>query len=186
LEAPLYDAFAEDPYLETTLTSQLAQGNCTPTKARQTFRPGRVNTQPMARTRDPMNDVVTTNLKKFREEAGYTSEEASRLSGVNIDSLRRYENGRSSPPGDVIRKLARIYGRSMDDFYEENPPKADPVALPLFHAWARKDAMDGYAEKKYREIQEMIEKANNDVREHKKKQHAKPPSSSDKPNTPRK
>lgn len=142
--------------------------------------------QPMARTRDPMNDVVTKNLQAFRIEAGFTSEEASRMSGVNIDSLRRYESGRSSPPGDVIRKLARIYGRTMDDFYEEHPPKADPTALPVFHAWARKDALDEFAEKKYREIQQIIEKANADIREHKAKLQTKRPSSSDKSNVPKK
>jgi transcriptional regulator with XRE-family HTH domain len=133
-----------------------------------------------------MNDIVRKNLQAFRDEAGLTSEEASRMSGVNIDSLRRYESGRSGVPGEVIRKLARIYGRTMDDFYEESPPKADPAALPLFHAWARQDAMDEYAEKKYREIQQMIEKANLDVRLHKKKLQAKPPSPSDKPGTPKK
>lgn len=133
-----------------------------------------------------MNDIVRTNLQKFRDDAGLTSEEASRLSGVNIDSLRRYESGRSGVPAEVLFRLARIYGRQMEDFYNESPPKADPVNLPMFHAWARTDAMDDYAEKKYREIQELIEKANADVRSHKRKSHAKSPSGSDKPNAPKK
>jgi transcriptional regulator with XRE-family HTH domain len=55
------------------------------------------------------------NLAKFRKEKGLTQEDLVRLSGVAISQIRRYEKDRSSPSLDVITKLAKSLGVSIDE-----------------------------------------------------------------------
>jgi transcriptional regulator with XRE-family HTH domain len=55
------------------------------------------------------------NLAKFRKEKGLTQEDLVRLSGVAISQIRRYETNKSSPSLDVIIKLAKSLGVSIDE-----------------------------------------------------------------------
>lgn len=55
------------------------------------------------------------SLVKFRKEKGLTQEELVRLSGVAISQIRRYESGKSSPSLDVIIKIAKALGTSIDE-----------------------------------------------------------------------
>ncbi len=55
------------------------------------------------------------NLAKFRKEKGLTQEELVRLSGVAISQIRRYETDKASPSLDVIIKLAKSLGVSIDE-----------------------------------------------------------------------
>lgn len=120
-----------------------------------------------------MTDRIRDRLQKFRQEAGLTSEELARVAGVKIDSLRRYESGGTGIPSDTLFRLARALGRSADDFYVDHPPPADLTALPRFHAWAAPGDMDDFEAEKYREVQELISKANSEVRAHRKRAHGK-------------
>lgn len=70
--------------------------------------------------------LVQRNLVRFREEAGYTIEVAAVLAKVPIDSLRGYEQGRSSVKADRLKLLADVYGHSSDDFFLESPPPGLP------------------------------------------------------------
>ncbi len=76
----------------------------------------------MARTRDPKNEIYRRNLKKFREAAQMTQEQAALASGVNLDNLRRYERGGSGISFDTFKRLAPIYGHAIEDFAMEEPP----------------------------------------------------------------
>lgn len=89
----------------------------------------------MTRTRDPKNEITRRNLRAFREFAGLTQEEASRISGVSVDNLRRYENGKVGAPGSAVRMLAPVYGHTMEDFYLEDPPPANLAARDGIHLW---------------------------------------------------
>lgn len=55
------------------------------------------------------------NLAKFRKEKGLTQEDLVRLSGVAISQIRRYETDKSSPSLDVMVKLAKSLGVSIDE-----------------------------------------------------------------------
>ena len=55
------------------------------------------------------------NLAKFRKEKGLTQEELVKLSGVAISQIRRYETDKSSPSLDVIVKLSKAIGVSIDE-----------------------------------------------------------------------
>lgn len=109
-----------------------------------------------------MNDTVRKNLKRFREEADMTSDQTAQISGVSVDNLRRYENGSSSVPADVLHKLAGIYGHTVDDFFQEQPPPANLATRPVFHLRTLPGV--DIDEKKYKELQDLINKANSDVR----------------------
>lgn len=55
------------------------------------------------------------NLAKFRKEKGLTQQDLVSLSGVAISQIRRYETDKSSPSLDVIIKLAKSLGVSIDE-----------------------------------------------------------------------
>ena len=109
-----------------------------------------------------MNDRIKENLKKFRLESGLTSDQVAQISGVSVDNLRRYEGGGSGVPSEVLHKLAGIYGHSMEDFFMEHPPEPDLASRPAFHL----RTLPGVEidEKKFRELQEIVNRANEAVR----------------------
>jgi transcriptional regulator with XRE-family HTH domain len=59
------------------------------------------------------------NLVKFRKEKGLTQEGLVKLSGVAISQIRRYETDKSSPSLEVIIKLAKTLGVSIDEMVFE-------------------------------------------------------------------
>ncbi len=55
------------------------------------------------------------NLARFRKEKGLTQEDLVKHSGVAISQIRRYEADKSSPTLEVITKLAKALGVSLDE-----------------------------------------------------------------------
>jgi len=55
------------------------------------------------------------NLSRFRKEKGLTQEDLVKRSGVAISQIRRYEADKSSPTLEVIARLARALGVSIDE-----------------------------------------------------------------------
>ncbi len=55
------------------------------------------------------------NLARCRKEKGWTQEELVKKSGVGISQIRRYETDNSSPTLEIIAKLARALGVSIDE-----------------------------------------------------------------------
>ena len=55
------------------------------------------------------------NIAKLRKEKGLTQENLVRLSGVAISQIRRYETGKASPSLEVIVRLAKSLGVSIDE-----------------------------------------------------------------------
>ena len=55
------------------------------------------------------------NLSTFRKEKGLTQEDLVKRSGVAISQIRRYEADKSSPTLDVVKRLARALGISLDE-----------------------------------------------------------------------
>lgn len=55
------------------------------------------------------------NLSRFRKEKGLTQEGLVRKSGVAISQIRRYEADKSSPTLEVITRLAKTLGISIDE-----------------------------------------------------------------------
>lgn len=55
------------------------------------------------------------NMARFRKEKGLTQEDLVKRSGVAISQIRRYEADKSSPTLDVITRLAKALGVSIDE-----------------------------------------------------------------------
>jgi transcriptional regulator with XRE-family HTH domain len=55
------------------------------------------------------------NLATFRKEKGWTQEELVKKSGVAISQIRRYEADKSSPTLNVVTRLAKALGVSLDE-----------------------------------------------------------------------
>ena len=55
------------------------------------------------------------NLSRFRKEKGLTQEDLVKRSGVAISQIRRYEADNSSPTLDVVTRLAKALGVSIDE-----------------------------------------------------------------------
>jgi transcriptional regulator with XRE-family HTH domain len=55
------------------------------------------------------------NLSRYRKEKGLTQEDLVKRSGVAISQIRRYEADKSSPTLDVITRLSKALGVSIDE-----------------------------------------------------------------------
>lgn len=54
-------------------------------------------------------------LKSLRVNKGLTQEEASKLIGISIDTLRNYESGKSYPDIPVLKKIEEVYETSYNN-----------------------------------------------------------------------
>lgn len=67
-------------------------------------------------------EIIQENCKRFRAESGFSQQQIAERIGQSIDSVRAWEQGRRTPDRDSMLKLARLWGRSMEDFFSEDPP----------------------------------------------------------------
>lgn len=67
-------------------------------------------------------DVMAAKLRGRRAEAGMNQTQAAEAAGVSIVTLGRYENGESSPNGNVLFKLAKAYGCTPNDLFGWGDP----------------------------------------------------------------
>lgn len=59
---------------------------------------------------------VKLTLKAARVNVDLTQEEVAERMGVNVKTMQQWENGRTFPNVKQAKKLANIYGISIDDF----------------------------------------------------------------------
>lgn len=85
-------------------------------------------------------ELIRRNLERFREELGLSQIELARLSGVSLNSLRRYERGETMPQLDALVLLAPALGRDVTDFHLEEPPPPKEHLRPAFVLSVRGDA----------------------------------------------
>ena len=122
----------------------------------------------MARSLDPLDEIVRVNLKRFREEVDLSQSEAAELSGVPIDNLRRYESGvTANVPGVVLYQLANVYGHTVDDFHQVDPPRAKREDLPMFFLRVRPGVQVDHETRS--RLQKVIDDANEALPERSKK-----------------
>ena len=65
--------------------------------------------------------VDITRLKAARQASGLSQREAAERSGLNLSSIRRYEQGNARPTVTTLRKLAFLYGSPARWFLAEEP-----------------------------------------------------------------
>lgn len=68
-------------------------------------------------------------LVKLRKDRGWSQTVLCERVGVNIAHLSRLENSKSNPSGEMLWKIAKALGVSMDYFMDEEAEEATPVTI---------------------------------------------------------
>lgn len=58
-------------------------------------------------------------LKELRQKAGLTQEQVAKLIDVDQTAVSHWESGRYKPLAKYQKKLAKLYGVSMDDLIQK-------------------------------------------------------------------
>lgn len=96
--------------------------------------------QPVAKTKEPsdsdgpvranaLEERLRVNLNRFIAQSGYSAQQVADLSGITQASLSRYTRGENALQADALLPLAQVFGRSVEDFYDRDPPPVDKEAL---------------------------------------------------------
>lgn len=62
-------------------------------------------------------EVMASKLRGKRAEADMTQQQAADAVGVSTASIVRYESAETVPAGDVVFRLAELYGCTPNDLY---------------------------------------------------------------------
>lgn len=67
--------------------------------------------------------MLGDNLKRYRKAAGLTQAEVAAELNVERSNISRYEANSYSPSIDMLKKLATLFGISMEQLLENEPSK---------------------------------------------------------------
>ncbi len=94
--------------------------------------------QPTALTAEPPDAGPDPRpLRQYRRWAGMSRAEAAAAAGVSVSALARYEAGRRATPIPVLRRMARAYGRSVEQLLACSGSLLVP--LPSRRRWRREE-----------------------------------------------
>jgi transcriptional regulator with XRE-family HTH domain len=79
-------------------------------------------------------EQIQINCKRFREEADMTQQAVAEATGMSIDVVRAWEQKRRKPELDSVVKLAKLYGRRIEEFFMPEPPPAARKDKPAYAA----------------------------------------------------
>ncbi len=68
-------------------------------------------------------------LVKLRKGRKWSQTVLCEQVGINITYLSRLENGKSQPSGEILWKIAKSLGVSMDYFMDEETDEATPITI---------------------------------------------------------
>jgi transcriptional regulator with XRE-family HTH domain len=72
-----------------------------------------------------------TNLRRLREEAGLSQEALMRLSEVHRTQISSYERGETEPQAEVLARLSRALGVSVEEFFAGVGWQLEPPRLVI-------------------------------------------------------
>jgi transcriptional regulator with XRE-family HTH domain len=64
-----------------------------------------------------VSEPVGLELRRIREERGFTVEELAGKSGISATTIRVVERGGRSPRGDTVARLAKPLGLTFDEVW---------------------------------------------------------------------
>ncbi|MES9509179.1 helix-turn-helix transcriptional regulator [Streptomyces sp. NPDC000609] len=74
--------------------------------------------------------VMGARLRARREASGHTLTEVSRASGIALSTLSRVENGRRRPNLELLLRLAKVYGATLDELVGTVPAEVEKPHRP--------------------------------------------------------
>lgn len=66
------------------------------------------------------------NIKTLRVEKDWTQGDLAKFAGVSIETIKRYENGKTNPTNDNLFKIANALGVEIKNLYESVSPGKSP------------------------------------------------------------
>jgi transcriptional regulator with XRE-family HTH domain len=85
----------------------------------------------MTKARDPIEELIRENLEKFIKESGYSQQQVADMAGIPQANFGRYVRGENVVQAGVLKPLAELFGRTVDDFYNPDPPPPNRERVPL-------------------------------------------------------
>lgn len=77
-------------------------------------------------------ELFRRNIRRFREEMELNRDDAAARIGISSKYLYLLERGeRAVPKFDVMKRIAKAYGRRVDDLDHPDPPAADLDMIPV-------------------------------------------------------
>jgi transcriptional regulator with XRE-family HTH domain len=69
-----------------------------------------------------------SNLRRLREGAGLSQEDLMRIADVHRTQISKYERGETEPQAEILARLSRALGVSVEELFEgvgwqEDPPR---------------------------------------------------------------
>ena len=66
------------------------------------------------------NDDLRITLYAARVNAGYSRSEVSRLTGLSLQTIGKYEAGQAEPKASMLQKLCLLYGVGIEQLRFDN------------------------------------------------------------------
>ena len=96
--------------------------------------------------------MVGERLAEFREQKALTLRDLEESSGVGADAISKIENGHRKPRPSTLRKLARVLGVEVEDFFRDSTPSGKAEAPPS----PEQPDFNGLLEEERREALEIL------------------------------
>lgn len=74
--------------------------------------------------------TLFANIKEYRIEKGWTQGELAKFAGVSIETIKRYENGKTNPTNDNLSKIASALGIKVKNLYDNVSLSESPNMSP--------------------------------------------------------
>ena len=68
-----------------------------------------------------IKDIIAINLSNLRNKANMTQSELAQKLNYTDKSVSKWEHGETTPPIDVLKSLADLFGVSLDYLVTQNP-----------------------------------------------------------------
>ncbi|WP_170000321.1 XRE family transcriptional regulator [Campylobacter sp. RM9328] len=62
---------------------------------------------------------LSENIRAFRANKDWTQADLAKFSGVSIETIKRYENGKTNPTTDNLSKIAEALGVKVKNLYDD-------------------------------------------------------------------
>jgi transcriptional regulator with XRE-family HTH domain len=109
------------------------------------------------RATDPEDERVRLNMIRFRERLHLTQVAAADRTGIAYEKIVAFELGHATPGGTELIRLAKHYGRDVEDFVRVGDlGEPDRSKIPLAAAWVDPSV----SEEKRRQLQQLVDEIN--------------------------
>ena len=65
------------------------------------------------------NEDLATKLKRYRLQVGFTQKNVAEILNVSRSTYTYYELGKTSPDPATLNRIARLFGLSVEEFFED-------------------------------------------------------------------